>query len=70
MCQGNLRNTENVVGNFVTYTSRSYGGFKIGPVRLSIETRLRLKMLITIANCNQVSQNLFIFIIGWYPACQ
>ena len=42
--KGTLRNTKNVVGNFVTCTGGRYGVSIFRPIWLNMETRLKFKM--------------------------
>ena len=42
--KGTLRNTNSVVGNFVTCTGGRYGGSSLGPIWLYMESRLEYKM--------------------------
>ena len=45
--KGNLRNTKNVVGNFVTCTGGRCGGSVFRPIWLNMESRLEYKMACT-----------------------
>ena len=42
--KGTLRNTKNVVGNFVTCTGGRYWGSIFRPIWLNMESRLEYKM--------------------------
>ena len=42
--KGTLRNTKNVVGNFVTRTGGRYGGSTFRHIWLNMESRLEYKM--------------------------
>jgi len=42
--KGNLRNTKNVVSNFVTCTGGCYGRSIFRPIWLNMESRLEYKM--------------------------
>ena len=43
--KGTLRNTKNVVGNFVICTGARYGGSIFRPIWLNMESRLEYKMV-------------------------
>ena len=42
--KGNLRNTKNIVGNFVTCTGGRYGGSVFRPIWFNMESRREYKM--------------------------
>ena len=42
--KGTLRNTKNVVGNFVTCTGDRHEGSVFGPISINMESRLKYKM--------------------------